>query len=82
MYLALSLILCFAQAVVDNPGVRGTCYDKGEAQKMSKGRDRTISRRKDGRWENKRNDAEKASSVHDTQKDAIASAKSMLKKQG
>ncbi len=37
---------------------------------MSKGRDRSISRRKDGSWENKRNDASKASSVHKTQKEA------------
>lgn len=49
---------------------------------MSKGRDRTISRRDDGKWVNKRNDADKASSVHDTQKDAIDSAKSMLTNQG
>ncbi len=49
---------------------------------MSKGRDRTISRRDDGKWVNKRNDADKASSVHDTQKDAIDSAESMLTNQG
>ena len=34
---------------------------------MSKGRDRTISRRQDGTWQNKRNDAGRASSVHRTQ---------------
>ncbi|PSB56819.1 DUF2188 domain-containing protein [Chamaesiphon polymorphus] len=49
---------------------------------MSKPQDRTISRRDDGSWENKRNDAERASSVHDTQKDAVARAKDMLEKQG
>jgi hypothetical protein len=49
---------------------------------MSKDRDRTISRRNDGKWVNKRNDSEKASSVHGTQKDAIDSAKGMLKNQG
>ena len=49
---------------------------------MSKGRDRTVSRRLDGTWENKRNDAEKASSVHKTQKEAEQAAKGMLKNQG
>lgn len=49
---------------------------------MSKGRDRTISKRDDGKWENKRNDADRASSVHETQKDAAAAAKEMLKNQG
>ena len=49
---------------------------------MSKGRDRTISKRPDGSWENKRNDASKASSVHRTQKDAIDAARGMLKNQG
>ena len=49
---------------------------------MSKGRDRTISRRPNGSWENKRNDASKASSVHRTQKDAIDAARGMLKNQG
>jgi len=49
---------------------------------MSKGRDRTVSRRPDGTWENKRNDAERASSVHETQKDAEQAAKRMLRNQG
>ena len=49
---------------------------------MSKGRDRTISKRSDGTWENKRNDAGKASSVHPTQKEAIDAAKEMLTNQG
>lgn len=49
---------------------------------MSKGRDRTISRRPDGTWENKRNDADKASSLHKTQKDAEQTAKGMLTNQG
>jgi len=49
---------------------------------MSKGRDRTVSRRPDGTWKNKRNDAEKASSVHKTQKEAEQAAKGMLKNQG
>ncbi len=49
---------------------------------MSKGRDRTVSRRHDGTWENKRNDADKASSLHRTQKEAEQAAKKMLKNQG
>jgi len=49
---------------------------------MAKGRDRTVSRRPDGSWENKRNDSEKASSLHDTQRAAIEAAKQMLQNQG
>ncbi len=49
---------------------------------MSKKQDRTVYRRDDGKWANKRNDASKASSIHGTQKDAIGSARNMLKNQG
>jgi hypothetical protein len=49
---------------------------------MSKGRDRTVSRRDDGQWANKRNDASRASSLHDTQKEAEAAAREMLGNQG
>lgn len=49
---------------------------------MSKPRDRTVTRRPDGKWENKRNDADRASSLHSTQGDAIRSARELLKKQG
>jgi hypothetical protein len=49
---------------------------------MSKDRDRTVSRRDDGKWENKRNDASKASSIHKTQKDASDTARNMLTNQG
>lgn len=49
---------------------------------MSKDRDRTISRRPDGTWENKRNDAERASSIHATQAEAQKAAREMLKNQG
>ncbi|MBT9151929.1 MAG: hypothetical protein DDT35_00139 [Firmicutes bacterium] len=49
---------------------------------MSKGRDRTVSCRPDGIWENKRNDAGRASSIHKTQKEAEQAAKEMLKNQG
>lgn len=49
---------------------------------MSKDRDRTVSRRPDGTWENKRNDANRASGVHDTQKAAQDEARRMLRNQG
>lgn len=49
---------------------------------MSKGRDRTVFRDKDGQWINKRNDASKASSRHSTQAEAQHSARAMLKNQG
>ena len=49
---------------------------------MSKGRDRTVYRRPDGTWANKRNDAERASSIHETQERAIRQAKQMLQNQG
>lgn len=49
---------------------------------MSKGRDRTVYRRKDGKWVNKRNDSNKASSIHDTQKEAVNAARRMLHSQG
>ncbi len=49
---------------------------------MSKDRDRTVYRRDDGHWANKRNDADKASSTHDTQGAAEKAAKEMLQNQG
>lgn len=49
---------------------------------MSKPQDRTVSKRSDGGWENKRNDASRASSVHKTQAEAVASARQMLGNQG
>lgn len=49
---------------------------------MSKDRDRTTYRRDNGKWVNKRNRAGKASSIHDTQKEANAAARRMLKNQG
>ncbi len=45
---------------------------------MSKGRDRSVSKKPDGTWENRRNDASRASSIHETQKDAINEARTML----
>jgi hypothetical protein len=49
---------------------------------MSKFKDRTVSKQPNGTWENKRNDADRASSVHGTQKEAIEAAKGMLTNQG
>jgi hypothetical protein len=49
---------------------------------MSKDRDRIIFRRDDGKWANKRNDADKASSVHNTQGDATDAGREMLRNQG
>lgn len=49
---------------------------------MSKLQDRTISQRPDGTWENKRNDADRASSVHKTQAEAQEAAREMLRNQG
>ena len=49
---------------------------------MSKGRDRTVSQRPDGQWANKRNDADRASSLHRTQTGAEKAARGMLKNQG
>jgi Uncharacterized protein conserved in bacteria (DUF2188) len=43
---------------------------------MAKG-DRTVYR-KGGEWVNKRNDADRAGSRHDTQRDAITAAREML----
>ncbi|MBO6639284.1 MAG: DUF2188 domain-containing protein [Roseitalea sp.] len=49
---------------------------------MSKDRDRMVYRRQDGNWANKRNDADRASSVHSTQRDAESAAREMLHNQG
>lgn len=49
---------------------------------MSKGRDRTVFQRPDKKWANKRNDANRPSSTHDTQSAAEAQAKEQLAKQG
>lgn len=49
---------------------------------MSKGRDRTVYRRSDGQWVNKRNDADRASTVHRTQEEATRAAHGMLHRQG
>ena len=49
---------------------------------MSKDRDRMVYKRPDGKWANERNDADRASSLHNRQKDAIQAAKEMLANQG
>lgn len=43
---------------------------------------RSVFRRADKTWANKRNDAERASSVHSTQAEANAAARRMLKSNG
>lgn len=48
---------------------------------MSKDRDRTVYRRGD-EWVNKRHDSDRASSIHDTQKEAADAAHRMLENQG
>jgi hypothetical protein len=49
---------------------------------MSKKQDRTVYKRSDGKWANKRNDASRASGVHATQRDAQDQARSQLNKEG
>jgi hypothetical protein len=44
--------------------------------------DRIVYRRDDGQWVNKKTDLDRASSVHETQKEANDSAREMLKHQG
>lgn len=48
---------------------------------ISKVQDRNICRRDDGKWANKRQDASKPSSVHNTQADAIDAAWQNLQNQ-
>jgi len=49
---------------------------------MSKKNDRIVYKTKDGDWANKKNSADKASSLHSTQKAAEEAARIMLKSQG
>ena len=44
--------------------------------------DRTVSKRSDGTWANKKDGTERAGSLHDTQGGAAAAAKKMLEKSG
>lgn len=43
---------------------------------------RTVSKRPDGTWQNKRDGASRPATVHRTQKDAADTAKDMLKRSG
>jgi Uncharacterized protein conserved in bacteria (DUF2188) len=49
---------------------------------MSKPQDRVVYLRPDGKWANKRNDASKASTLHDTQAEAVEAAHQMLENSG
>ena len=49
---------------------------------MGKPQDRSVYRRPDGSWANKRNDSDRASSIHDTQAEAERTAREMLGNQG
>ena len=57
-------------------------FNLAGADVVSKDRDRMVYRRDDGNWANKRNDADRASSVHRTQREAEDAARGMLKNQG
>lgn len=49
---------------------------------MSKKNNRTVFQQDDGQWANKRNGTERAGSRHETQADAIESARRMLQNSG
>ena len=49
---------------------------------MSNKNNRSVFRRPDGTWVNKLNDADRASSLHTTQRDAESSARDMLRNAG
>lgn len=49
---------------------------------MANNQDRTVYKREDNKWVNKLNDAERASSLHNTQKEAQGAARRMLHNQG
>jgi uncharacterized protein DUF2188 len=49
---------------------------------MSNPNDRTVYRREDGKWVNKLNSSDRASSVHDTQSEANKVAAEMLRNGG
>jgi hypothetical protein len=49
---------------------------------MSKGKDRTVFQRDDGKWANKRNDADRVSDLHDKQQDAVRQAQDQLRRDG
>jgi hypothetical protein len=49
---------------------------------MANPNDRTVFRREDGKWINKLNTSDRASSVHDTQAEANQAAAEMLRSSG
>lgn len=49
---------------------------------MSKGRDRIVYQRPDGKWVDKRIDADRAASVNDTQGGAAQKSRQILENQG
>jgi len=49
---------------------------------MGKSNNRTVSQRPDGQWANKLNSADRASSLHQNQKQANEAAADMLRKSG
>ena len=49
---------------------------------MSNTAGRSVYPREDGNWVNKRNDADRAGSVHDTQRAAEDAAREMLRNEG
>lgn len=49
---------------------------------MTRGKDRTVSRRSDGTWANKLDGADRASSLHRTQKEAEAEARRQMNQPG
>jgi hypothetical protein len=49
---------------------------------MAKKNSRTVSKRADGKWANKKDGAKRASSLHKTQKAAENEARKQLKKSG
>jgi hypothetical protein len=81
-YVNLGFQLFNAQGLQGYPKRLTYLHVAEQEESMGKPQDRTVSRRPDGSWANKRNDAEKASSVHDTQADAINAAREMLRNQG
>ncbi len=49
---------------------------------MTKNNDRTVYKRSDGKWVNKKNTNSKATSLHNTQKEADNAARTNLRNQG
>ena len=49
---------------------------------MAKRKDKNVYQREDGRWVNKRTEASRASSVHNTHKEAQQAANENLRSQG